>query len=204
MPDFGSIPERNAQFAGSGHRVAIHLHGLGASGNLGQGHQVDGFPAERDHDTGLSVRQRAHGGGPETRSADAIKSRGTAAAQQVAEHDAAAFLAGQGCQFGLDQRVMVAVPLAPVDGGNDAGDVVGDLGNQDRVGAADHDQRVQPALAAQAYHLLARTCTKVSSILFLPRTVLATVFVPDRRYFPASRRRLADGSAQRRRWTRHR
>jgi len=39
--------------------------------------------------------------------------------------------------------------------------------------------------------------------LFLPRAVLTTVLVPDRRYFPASRRPSASGSARRYRLARH-
>lgn len=37
-------------------------------------------------------------------------------------------------------------------------------------------------------NLLSKTCAKVRSVLFLPRTVLLTVFVPGRRHFPACRR----------------
>jgi len=43
----------------------------------------------------------------------------------------------------------------------------------------------------------------VPGILFLPRTVLLTMFVPGRRYFPASRRNHLDGSARRCRRIRH-
>jgi len=39
--------------------------------------------------------------------------------------------------------------------------------------------------------------------LFLPRVVLLTVLVPDRRYFPASHRPIAGGSAKRHRLARH-
>ena len=39
--------------------------------------------------------------------------------------------------------------------------------------------------------------------LFLPRVVLLTVLVPDRRYFPVSRQPIAGGSARRHRLARH-
>jgi hypothetical protein len=45
--------------------------------------------------------------------------------------------------------------------------------------------------------LLSITCANVHNVLFLPRAVLLTVLVPDRRHFPASRRRQAGGSATR-------
>jgi len=43
----------------------------------------------------------------------------------------------------------------------------------------------------------------VPANLFLSRTVLPTVFVPDRRYLPASRRIHLGGSARRYRRARH-
>ena len=44
--------------------------------------------------------------------------------------------------------------------------------------------------------LLAKTCAKVRSVLFLPRAVLLTMLVPDRRHFPASRWNQSSGSAR--------
>ena len=58
--------------------------------------------------------------------------------------------------------------------------------------AHDVDAGVAPGIA-----LLSITCANVHSILFLPRAVILTVLVPDRRNFPASRRRQAGGSATR-------
>jgi len=51
--------------------------------------------------------------------------------------------------------------------------------------------------------LLSRRCAQVLTDLFLPRAVLLTVLVPDRRHFPASRRAIAGGSAGRHRLARH-
>ena len=45
--------------------------------------------------------------------------------------------------------------------------------------------------------LLSITCANLHNVLFLPRAVLLTVLVPDRRHFPASRQRQAGGSATR-------
>jgi len=54
-----------------------------------------------------------------------------------------------------------------------------------------------------AHKLLSRRCAQVLTDLFLPRAVLLTVLVPDRRHFPASRRAIAGGSAGRQRLARH-
>ena len=51
--------------------------------------------------------------------------------------------------------------------------------------------------------LLSKTCTQVCNVFFLPRAVLLTVFVPDRRHFPDCRWPQAGGSARRYRPTRH-
>jgi len=53
-----------------------------------------------------------------------------------------------------------------------------------------------------AFFLLSITCANVHSALFLPRAVLLTALVPDRRHFPVSRRPRAGGSATRYRMAR--
>lgn len=45
--------------------------------------------------------------------------------------------------------------------------------------------------------LLSKKCTKVYTNLFLPRAVLVTVLVPDRRDFPACSRNCSSRSATR-------
>ena len=56
---------------------------------------------------------------------------------------------------------------------------------------------------ARLDELLSRRCAQVCTVLFLPRAVLLTVLVSDRRDFPASRRQVAGGSARRHRQARH-
>jgi hypothetical protein len=62
---------------------------------------------------------------------------------------------------------------------------------------------VNVMITSSDHELLLRTCTKVRSVLFLPRTVHLTVFVPGRRHFPACRRNVFGGSARRCRPARH-
>lgn len=67
----------------------------------------------------------------------------------------------------------------------------------EQVDVVDPVAAVTAPVAVADVGLLSITCAHVHSVLFLPRAVLLTVLVPDRRHFPASRRRQASGSATR-------
>lgn len=54
------------------------------------------------------------------------------------------------------------------------------------------DEALMAAPDAALFDLLSKMCAIVRTVLFLPRTVLLTVFVSGRRHFPGARRcRLA-------------